>query len=324
MKDADQNAQGAPDTPFTECCAAGTESDAPLDAGVRADLLRRINADLQPQMDWRAGALTYVRAERAKWGADVYDGYMLAKPMAPVSADAGVFEAQIAENAAYLYNFVNALVLLRLPGGSAVLDVACGSAWLAQAFARMNYDACGFDVSSDMIALARRRFREDPLLAPLVGELDQRLIVLDIEQQALPAAWIGKFDAILLESCLHHFLNPVRALTHLAAGLSPKGLLLILEGENRRGPLKPQYQAVMREFATLERPLSRCELEAALDFAGLRYRRFLGRVNGFVAPDDPRLSALPTVVRADADALNYVLCAASEDALRRALPHAAS
>lgn len=290
--------------------------------GLRTALVRRINRELPEGVDWRAGAIDYVAAERAKWGADVYDRYLLAKPFARVPGPDGAFAAQIAENAHYLYNFVNTLMLLQLPGGSAVLDVACGSAWLAQAFARMGYDVRGFDVSPDMIAMAHRRFREDPLLAHVAEGVSDLFRVLDVERDPLPPAWRGMFDGIVLESCLHHFLDPVRALTHVAAGLSARGVMVILEGENRRGGLKPEYRDVMRAFRTLERPLARAELEAVLDFAGLRYRRFLGRINGFVDPEDARVAALPAVLRADADAINFVVCAATAEALARVLPHA--
>ena len=287
----------------------------------RERLLAEINAELPSGVDWRAGALSYVSAEMAKHGREPYTRYLLRKPLAPVSADPDAYQAALQENLAYLCNFVNAFGLLALPGQSRVLDVACGSGWFAQFFARMDYDVHGFDISAEMVDLARRRFREDPQLGGLAGSLHERLFQLDIEREPLPGGLRGSMDAVVLEACTHHFLDPVAALAHLAEGLKEDGLMLVIEGENRTGPLRPEYVAVMREFATLERPYTRAQIEAVLDMAGLPHRRFLGRVNGWFCPEDPRVAALPEVVRGDAAGLNLAVCARTEAALRRVLPH---
>lgn len=283
--------------------------------------MRRINLDLPEGIDWRRGALDYVSAEREKWGTETYDRYLLSKPLTPLPAGDGAWQAQLAENLYCLHNLTNALALLQLPGGSAILDVACGSGWLAEMLARFGYAAYGFDVSAEMIELARRRFREQAGVRHLASRLEELLFVHDIERDPLPKHLRGRFDAIFLESCLHHFLDPVAALENLAEGLSQGGVMVILEGENRRGGLKREYRRVMEEFQTLERPLARSDLEEALDLAGLTHRRFLGRLNGFVDPEDPRLGLLAATVARDAEAANFAVCARSRDALRRLLPH---
>ncbi|WP_343896166.1 methyltransferase domain-containing protein, partial [Craurococcus roseus] len=147
-----------------------------------------------------------------------------------------------------------------------------------------------------------------------------RFFVLDAEREELPAALRGTFDAIVMESCVHHFLDPVSALAHIAAGLKEDGIAVVIEGENRRGPIRPEYLAVMREFDTLERPYTRPQMERMLVLAGLPAFRFLGRVNGWFAPDDPRVPLLPEMVRDDARARNLAVCARTPAALARVLP----
>jgi SAM-dependent methyltransferase len=285
-----------------------------------AELLAEINAEVPPGVDWRAGALRYVAAEFAKHGREAMTRYLLSKPFAPVASGGPSGGAALVENVEYIQNFVNLIALLDLPGRARVLDVACGSGWVSHFLARMNYDAHGFDICPDMVELTTRRLRDDPLLAAEHEALEGRFFVLDAEREALPAALRGSFDAVVMESCVHHFLDPVSALTHIAAGLKEDGIAVVIEGENRSGPIRPEYLAVMREFDTLERPYSRSQMERMLRIAGLPAFRFLGRANGWFCPDDPHVAALPAVVRADADARNLAVCARTEAALTRVLP----
>jgi len=284
------------------------------------ELLAEINAEVPPGVDWRAGALRYVGAEFAKHGREAMTRYLLSKPFAPVAPGGPGGGAALVENVEYIQNFVNLIALLDLPGRARVLDVACGSGWVSHFLARMNYDAYGFDICPDMVELTTRRLRDDPLLAAGHEELEGRFFVLDAERQALPAALRGSFDAVVMESCVHHFLDPISALTHIAAGLKEDGIAVVIEGENRSGPIRPEYLAVMREFDTLERPYTRSQMERMLPLAGLPAFRFLGRANGWFCPDDPHAAALPEVVRADADARNLAVCARTPEALTRVLP----
>jgi SAM-dependent methyltransferase len=283
-------------------------------------LLAEINAEIPPGVDWTAGALNYVQAEIEKHGREAYQHYLLTKPFAPVGPGEEGRAARI-ENLAYFNNFANAFGLLDLPGHSRVLDVACGSGWVSQFFARMGYAVHGFDICPDMVELTRRRLREDTQLASLHDTLDERVFVLDVERQPLPASLHGTVGAIVLESCLHHFIDPVTALSHLVEGMASDGLMLIVEGEARSGPLNPAYLAVMQEFQTLERPYTRDQLKRMLGLVGLPHHCFLGRLNGWFTPDDPRLPHLSEHVATEAAALNFTLCARTAEALRRVVPH---
>lgn len=289
------------------------------DAQKKATLLAEINQEIPKNVDWYKGARDYVQAEIKKHGKEAYRRYMLSKPFGkvPPGDDGGV---ALIENAAYLSNFTNAARFLNLPGGSKILDVACGSGWVSHFFALMNYDAYGFDICEDMVELARERFRREPHFDYSETDLAARFFVLNIEAKPLPKHAIGIFDVIVLESCMHHFLDPIAAISHLIDGLKFDGLVLILEGEARQGTIRLEYVDVMNEFQTLERPYTRAQFEQILDLAGLRCREFLGRTPGWVADRDPAVASLPEIVKGDAAALNFAICAKHPRALDRVFP----
>ena len=311
---------GPPGGPSAAAPSGGPPDGPPAAAAPLAapELLAEINAEVPPGVDWRAGALRYVANTFEKQGKEAVTRYLLAKPLAPVAPGGPGGGPALVEDVEYLLNFVNMVALLDLPGRARVLDVACGSGWVSHFLARMNYDAHGFDICPDMIELTERRFREDPLLGPAAAE--GRFFVLDAEREELPAPLRGTFDAVVMESCVHHFLDPVSALTHIAAGLKEDGIAVVIEGENRQGPIRPEYLAVMREYDTLERPYTRAQMERMLTLAGLPAFRFLGRVNGWFAPDDPRVPLLPEMARGDAGGRNLAVCARTPAALARVLP----
>ena len=161
-------------------------------------LLAEINADIPPGVDWAVGAQRYVAAEISKYGREPYTHYLLTKPFGPVGPGEAGRGARL-ENMHYIYNSANAFELLNLPGGVAVLDVACGSGWISQFFARMDYKVHGFDLCTDMVDLTRQRLRQDSQLTALHPLLDERFFQLDIERQELPGSLTGTFAAVVLE-----------------------------------------------------------------------------------------------------------------------------
>ncbi len=290
-----------------------------LDPSEHAVLLREINADLPCEVEWKVGARRYVQSYFAKYSREGVERYAMSKPLGGVP-NFGPIDLAIEEAAELLFNFANTLRLLRLPGGSRVLDVACGGGWLAHFLARMNYDAYGFDLNADFVEIARRRLAADPLLSGLAGTLDKRLFALDVEAEPLPTSLHGAFDAAILESCLHHFVDPITALSHISDGLVEGGVVVVLEGENRRGPLREEYLAVMREWHTLERPYPRHLLERVYHTAGLPHFEFLGALNGWFSVCDPSSVRATEWLLEAAEARNFSVCAKTPEALQRVLP----
>lgn len=280
-------------------------------------LLQEINRELPGGVDWKAGAATYLRQVFDRDGRENVEPYLLHKPFAKFQGDADHESRAIFLD--LLHNFVNVVQLLRLPVGARILDVACGAGWLSQWLMRLGFEVVGVDMCHDLLCYARRRVEDDPLLRVSGEQLGAVFLQHDVESAPLPAS-AGLFDAAIFESCLHHFYNPVNALRHVAGALNDSGLAVLIEGENRQGPVKPEYMKVMHEFATIERPYSRSELQDILVYAGLPYVEFFGAVNGWYSPGSPRTCALPEYVRVAGDSCNRSVCAKSVSALRRIVP----
>jgi SAM-dependent methyltransferase len=283
----------------------------------KEELLAEINAGL-PDLDWRQGAQDYVAGFFEKYSQAQVEAFVFTKPLAPVTPEDPA--GSLTEAALYLANFANTIQLLQLPRGARVLDVACGGGWFAHWLRKLGYDARGMDISADFIDLARRRLLEDPQLVIAPNEAEAAFAVHDFETQRLPEDARGTFDAIVLESCLHHFHDPVAAMTHIAEGLAAGGVVLILEGENRQGPIRDDYMQVMLETATLERPYPRPLLRELLKHAGLPEVQFLGAIHGFIADSEPRARHVTQELANLSRDGNVCVCARDAAALRRVVP----
>ena len=286
----------------------------------KADLLAEMNRDMPACVDWKAGARAYVASCFEKYGREPIERYSMNKPFSLMGEGADP-RAIIAESVGYLRNLTNALAFLQLRGGSRILDVGCGGGWVSHSLSKMGYRTFGIDIAEEFITLARRRLATDPWLGLTEEEAEARFAVHDIEAAPLPAQFNNSFDAIWLESCLHHLVDPISALTHLATALNDGGVIVLIEGENRLGPIKEQYLAVMREFATLERPYARSELERALVMAGLPYYEFVGTIDGWFSPRDSVAQNADQLLSSSAGMMNLTVCGKSDRALARLFPH---
>ncbi len=282
----------------------------------RDEVLKDINAELPP-FDWRAGARRYVDDYFARFGIDQVEAFALTKPLSPITAEDP--QGSLTEVVSYLHNFASALELLQLTRGARVLDVACGAGWVSHWLTKLGYDTFGIDISADFVALARKRLAQDPALRLTADAARPRFACHDIETAPLDPER-GRFDAVILESCLHHFFDPIAALTHIAAALADGGVVLIIEGENRRGPIRPEYMQVMVETQTLERPYPRELLLEVLDHAGLAHREFLASLSGYVPVSSAAFADGAGRLQAAAEEANICVCATRPEALRRVVP----
>lgn len=281
----------------------------------KQQLLDTINRDL-PDFDWKEGARAYVQSYFDKYDRESVEQISFVKPLTPITPEDP--KGSLTEAVSYLTNFANIVRLLDLPRGSRILDVACGGGWFSHWLVKLGYETYGIDISADFVELARKRITLDPHINANAGS--GSFEVLDIEVSPLPEERRGTFDAVVLESCLHHFFDPISALEHIRDGLKPDGVVLIIEGENRTGPIREEYWKVMRETRTLERPYSRDMLTAILKSAGLGEFCFLGSVDGYVAEGDPKGKHLAAYLDAVTSGRNTCVAATHSAAIRRIVP----
>ncbi len=287
----------------------------------RESLLAEVNAEL-PDYDWADGARRYLDAFFERYSREQVEAFVATKPLAAITPEDPA--GSLAEVVSYLNHFSNTIHLLQLPRGARILDVACGPGWVSHWLTRLGYRTVGVDISAQFVALARKRLADDPYLAIPPADLEAMFATVDLEREALPEHLTGGFDAAILESCLHHFVDPIAALENIRRGLAPDGVVLIIESENRRGAIKDEYMRVMRETQTLERPYPRAQLLEILAHAGFPAVEFLGPINGFFPQSGQGgydLSQALAQITADA---NICLCATNEAALLRIVPSRAA
>jgi len=284
-------------------------------------VLADVNAEL-PDFDWAEGARRYLDGFFQRYSREQIELFVATKPLAAITPEDPA--GSLAEIVSYLNHFSNTIHLLKLPRGAQVLDVACGPGWMSHWLTRLGYQTVGVDISPEFVALARKRVADDPCLDLPAEMLEAMFDTVDLEREALPQRLAGAFDAAILESCLHHFVDPIAALENIRRGLKADGVALIIESDNRQGPIRDDYMQVMLETQTLERPYSRAQLLEILAHAGFPAVEFLGPINGFFpesAQGGADLNAALSRITSDA---NICLCATSEEALLRLVPSRAT
>ncbi len=100
-----------------------------------------------------------------------------------------------------------------------VLDVGCGTGFLALLMAEAGHRAMGIDLAEDMLALARPKAAARGLMVPFLAA--------DAEAPGLPAA---SFDLVVERHVLWTLPDPLRALRAWREVLRPGGRVALVEG----------------------------------------------------------------------------------------------
>ncbi len=118
---------------------------------------------------------------------------------------------------------------VRLSGrkaGARVLDVGCGSGAFTEVLQQRGFAACGLDISSKLIALARRKF----------PDIDFH----EGDAENLPFE-AGAFDGVLLSGLIHHFPDQRRLAAEVFRVLKPGGRFVAFD-PNRMNPFMWLYR----------------------------------------------------------------------------------
>lgn len=212
-------------------------------------------------------------------------------------------EGMDVETHRHFCDFANMAAALGLRAGARILDVACGSGWLSEYFARLGYDVTGIDISPKLIQIAEDRVCAVPRMVDHQTELRCHFRAHDIELAPLAE----KFDAIICYDAMHHFVDEHAVVRHFAAMLPLGGLLFILEGN--RPPIasaaEAELVAVMQKYRTLESPFDPAYLSQLLDQSGFAVVGDYVSVNELIDRDAlDEQSRIPVEIQA----INYLLC----------------
>lgn len=122
--------------------------------------------------------------------------------------------------------------------GDHVLDVACGTGDLTQAFARTPAArVTGLDFTREMLNVAERK------RAALPSQLAARIAYIEGDAMALPFP-DASFDVVSIAFGIRNVADPARALGEFARVLRPGGRLVVLEFDRPANPLMRWFNDV--------------------------------------------------------------------------------
>ena len=157
------------------------------------------------------------------------------------------------ETARLLIDFGYVLQLLDLHAGTKLCELGCGPGWMTRLAARQGVDAMGFDISPEMIEIARDQARREGI--------EVRYEVADMENVDLGR----RFDACLLYDALHHSRSPELVLRSAFWSLRPGGRLLLAEPNWKQ---RFEGREASQQFGTTELGYPPRRLKRALREAG--------------------------------------------------------
>ena len=152
--------------------------------------------------------------------------------------------------------------LLGAPLPERVLDLACGPGIVTAALAAAGTAVVAFDLTDEMLAMARRRCADAGL---------GRVAFERGEAESLPFA-SGSFDGAVTRLSLHHFADPRAALAELRRTLRPGGRLVVGDIVASADPATAGLHDALETLRdpTHRRLLPETELVASLESAGFR------------------------------------------------------
>ncbi len=164
------------------------------------------------------------------------------------------------ETARHLIDFGYVVQLLELHRGVRLCELGCGSGWMTRFADPHGVEAVGYDISPEMIEIAREQAAAEGVAAQFeVGDMEE----LDLGRT---------FDACLSYDALHHSSRPDLVIGSAFRALRPDGRLLLAEPNWKH---RFQGRLVSSEYGTTELGYSPRRLKQLLRKEGFTdIRRF--------------------------------------------------
>ncbi len=110
------------------------------------------------------------------------------------------------------YPLLSNLIDYKILKGKKILDIACGTGWSTEQFARADADVSAIDITPKAVELAKKRFE--------IYGLKGNILVADAENLPFPD---NNFDYILAWGCLMHTPNTQKAIDEIYRTLKRGG-----------------------------------------------------------------------------------------------------
>jgi 2-polyprenyl-3-methyl-5-hydroxy-6-metoxy-1,4-benzoquinol methylase len=128
-----------------------------------------------------------------------------------------------------------------------IIELGCGPGWLSIFLSKMGFNVNGYDISPDMIEVAKERVNRDKIS-------NVKFEVLDIED-AVKKEEIDKNDIVIIYDSLHHCQSDEKVIGHIYKYLK-KGGIAILAEPNIVHRNDSDRTAIVDKFDTTERGLN--------------------------------------------------------------------
>ncbi len=110
------------------------------------------------------------------------------------------------------YPLLSNLIDYKSLNGKRVLDIACGTGWSTEQFARMGADVSAIDITPKAVELTKKRFE--------IYCLKGNILIADAENLPFPD---NHFDYVLAWGCLMHMPDTQKAIDEIYRVLKPGG-----------------------------------------------------------------------------------------------------
>lgn len=253
------------------------------------EFLASINQYLPKNIDWKQGAIDYLKSLCSE--GEHQKVYHYSKPFLGGPDFTSFFQD--------ILSFLNALKHFELPMKSKFIDVACGSGWTSLYLAKLGHEVCGIDISPDLIEIAKEKTRNEKYGVYPGESLKADFLVHDIEDAPLD---VKDSDCAVLFSALHHFYDPLAAISNLARSLKDNGIIYVWEGVSPE-PGTPWFKEnmnIMENYHTIERPYSQSEIVKMFEMTGFKHYEFYSEINGLYNIDH-----LSDTIRLSCDATEW-------------------
>lgn len=142
-------------------------------------------------------------------------------------------------SARLLFDFSIMLSCIKeVPENKRILDFACGTGWITEFLSRAGFNVYGFDISSDVVELAKNRADADKRLDA------NNLSFFVSDGHSIAAIEDGFFSNIVCFDSLHHMADFDKVFSEMFRILAPGGRAVFVEPGSRHSTSKETVEFV--------------------------------------------------------------------------------